>query len=732
MGFIAIAAKHRESVVPTNPDYASMFEMLRIFDRRTQPIDDSIDDTDLQGCDAILVGEPHDEVEIREIETIMKWVETGGSLLLMGAMGGDAAPTGRRENKSNLSDFVEGLSFRDDSLGVDKGVLAGRPFDTKLPVPITKLTGRRGELCYDTGCSLLWRGDRNSVTHRLDAPPGTSAVHGVRLSGSRVSARDPYPADAEGETLLARLRFGRGVVVALGSSWIFKEDTLIRLQNIDFLVWLIGLWIPELASHEINQRKQKPQRHRLLHGYPMPSMMLRATGNEHDAEMLEAGIAPDPDRPLLIGVLPHSFCRPAVKGCGFCTFPHEVYSEEKARSVMAHVVDEIHGFLKRRPEFAQRRVPAVYFGGGTANLVPDDAFVSLCQRLSGAFDLAGAEVTLEGVPSEFLRDGGVILRLLRENLSVCRCRISMGIQTFDTGRLTQMGRRTFGDEDTFRAVAALARDLGMTTSADLLFNLPGQGLNEMRVDVEKAIALELDHVCLYHLVLFRLLGTEWSRDPELLARLPSNDEAMENWMTLREILLARGYRQTTLTNFEHERTADTPDRFLYEEGVLRPEANDWLGFGPSAISLVLDAAFDRGLKWVNPETAEEYVDAVEGPVRVAERHFAYSHFDVKVLFITRGIARLSVDRRIYARLLDADPLEDFESEFRTLEDAGLVTISDVSIDVTPAGMFYADTIAGLIAQSQVRYYRCRAIVEGLRPQAERTFYGNEAAPNRMG
>ncbi len=38
-------------------------------------------------------------------------------------------------------------------------------------------------------------------------------------------------------------------------------------------------------------------------------------------------ILPDfnPDRGLLVGVLPHSFCNPAVAGCGFCTFPHETF-----------------------------------------------------------------------------------------------------------------------------------------------------------------------------------------------------------------------------------------------------------------------------------------------------------------------------------------------------------------------------------------------------------------------
>ena len=50
--------------------------------------------------------------------------------------------------------------------------------------------------------------------------------------------------------------------------------------------------------------------------------------------------------------------------------------------------------------------------------------------------------------------------------------------------------------------------------------------------------------------MFAGLGTEWSRDPALVASLPTNAAAAENWLQLRELLLESGFNQTTLTNFE--------------------------------------------------------------------------------------------------------------------------------------------------------------------------------------
>ncbi len=126
----------------------------------------------------------------------------------------------------------------------------------------------------------------------------------------------------------------------------------------------------------------------------------------------------------------------------------------------------------------------------------------------------------------------------------------MGIQTFDEDRLRIMGRLGFRTTETFGEVVRLGHALGFTISGDLLFNLPGQPLSAMRDDVGRAIEIGLDHISLDHLVMFPGLGTDWSRDPALVASLPPNEVAAHNWLDLRSFLLGRGYYQATLTNFE--------------------------------------------------------------------------------------------------------------------------------------------------------------------------------------
>jgi oxygen-independent coproporphyrinogen-3 oxidase len=452
----------------------------------------------------------------------------------------------------------------------------------------------------------------------------------------------------------------------------------------------------------LHDRMGKPQRHRLLHGYPLAAAMRpRASGQPADDVLVD----PQTGRDLLVGVLPHPYCNPAVTGCGFCTFPHERYHAGRAGEVVEQVVQEIAGRLARQPALARRRVAAVYFGGGTANLTPAGPFRLLCRRLAAAFDLSDAEVTLEGVPAYFVLRKPLLTDILREEIPARHFRLSMGVQTFDEERLRQMGRLAFGTADTFAQVVEQAHARGFTVSADLLFNLPGQSLRAMCQDVEHALHLGLDHLGLYHLVLFRGLGTAWSQDPALLASLPTNEQAAGHWLTLRELLHEHGFVQTTLTNFERAGFQGDRRRFLYEELSFQPDRHDMAGFGPGAISFAAGRSFTGGLKLLNPDAADSYAAGVRKGQPPWDRYFEYDRRDLRIFYLTRRLAALEIDRGRYAQLFGTDVLTDFASAFGALRNEGLVEVTATTVRPTPRGMFYADSIAALLAWRQIEARR---------------------------
>lgn len=456
----------------------------------------------------------------------------------------------------------------------------------------------------------------------------------------------------------------------------------------------------------LKRRLEKPQRHRLLHGYPLAAAMrhLDVEGANPHREH-----APQSERGLLVGVLPHPFCNPKVRGCGFCTFPHEMFQSRKSEAVVEAVIQEIEQRTHDESGWTERPVSGLYFGGGTANLTPPNSFRRLCRQLRKPFDLSQAEVTLEGVPAYFLNRKPLLIDVLQEELPARHFRLSMGVQTFKRATLERMGRMGFGTPETFREVVELAHDRGMTISADLLFNLPGQTLPQMERDLRQAIGIGLDHLGLYHLVMFPGLGTEWSRDPDLVAQLPANPKAADNWLRLRGLLQLNGFYQTTLTNFERTVFRGRATRFLYEELSFQPHLFEMLGFGPSAITFTADSPFRSGLKTLNPDRAEEYTKKVQAKHWIADRGFAYQQIDLKLFYLTRRLATLEIDRAEYQTLFGTDSVQDFPAEFAALFAEYLIEVTPHSIRPAACGMFYADSVSALLAEHRLNVLRRNAL-----------------------
>jgi coproporphyrinogen III oxidase-like Fe-S oxidoreductase len=477
--------------------------------------------------------------------------------------------------------------------------------------------------------------------------------------------------------------------------------------------------VPSPAA-ELARRLAGPQRHRLLQGFPALPLMERLPSARPLAEE-QAGL--DPTRGLIVGVLPHPFCNPRVRGCGFCTFPQGRYGAERAARCVGAVIRELQGRARRCEGISGRRVEALYFGGATANLTPVESFEELGRALAATFDLAGAEVTLEGVPAYFLGRRGVLLDAFA-GVPARQRRLSMGVQTFDAAWRERMGRGGFGGPAEVAQVVAEAHARGWTTSCDLLVNLPGQPREAMVEDVRTAAAMGFDQVCVYHLVLHEGLGTEWSRDPALLAARPDNETAFGSWSAARERLLEDGFVQTTLTNFERADVHASERRFRYEDCSFRPERFDGLGFGPAGITTITRG--DRAVKLVNATDAEEYVDLVHRRVGDGfERVFRYEPEDVRLLHVTRTLARGALDRATYRARFGRDVVADHAPAFDALVAARLVEVEADVVRLTPRGLFFADSVAGLLASRRAEALRDRPDLATGRPwrAGEESFMG---------
>ncbi len=401
----------------------------------------------------------------------------------------------------------------------------------------------------------------------------------------------------------------------------------------------------------------------------------------------------DATRDLIVGVIPHTQCVPRRKACGFCTFPHD-RPDQTARSRSIEAVARDIAAVGSHEALRGRRVHAVYLGGGTANLSSPEELDVLLSALRGPFVLDDAELTLEGTPALFDGWFSSHLKSLSKQL-VAHRRISMGVQTFDPRLLTLMGREKFGDAALVKKLARKSRDLDITTSADLLFNLPGQSLAQMEHDVDTAISAGLDQICLYHLVLYEGLGTPWSKDAALVASLPDNRRAAAHWLALRERLLRAGYEQSTLTNFERSDVKAGPKRFRYEVASFAPDRTDAIGFGPLSLTTFIDWAQRCGLKLLRRKSFT--------PAAWSSNDLAYRYDDLglRLLFLTRSLATTRVELSRYTALFGTSLREEFAAALKAFVDEGLVTLDSSAVTLTPLGMFYADAVVSTLAHGRM-------------------------------
>ena len=220
-----------------------------------------------------------------------------------------------------------------------------------------------------------------------------------------------------------------------------------------------------------------------------------------------------------------------VRRCPYCDFNSHPLKEPLRETEYR---DALLRDLEREFErFGDRRITTVYFGGGTPSLFSPETFQVLLDRLPDA-----REVTLEANPGTVERGDFVGYR--RAGIT----RVSLGAQSFDSARLTLLGR-IHGTDDIGNA-AREAEVAGVESlNIDLMYALPGQTVEAALDDLARAVRLEPDHISWYQLTIEP--KTEFARRPP--AGLPDADRAAEIEAAGIALLAGHGYERYEVSAF---------------------------------------------------------------------------------------------------------------------------------------------------------------------------------------
>lgn len=257
------------------------------------------------------------------------------------------------------------------------------------------------------------------------------------------------------------------------------------------------------------------------------------------------------------------FCRRRCPYCDFAVVAPGDAAVSDLAALQAEYLDALHAEIDMEPRW--EALNAVNFGGGTPSAVGAQAIGGLIDHIDDRFTIAaGAEISVEANPEDITSD--VVAELVAAGVN----RISLGVQSFDDGVLTTLGRSHTADEAR-RAVAACLPSVA--TNIDLIFGTPGESLATWEATVTAALELYPHHVSAYALTVET--GTQLWQEVRAGAPEPDPDDQADKY----ELLVSRA-GEANLVQYEVSNFARPGYSCRYNLATWGQ--GEYLGFGLGA------------------------------------------------------------------------------------------------------------------------------------------------------
>lgn len=362
------------------------------------------------------------------------------------------------------------------------------------------------------------------------------------------------------------------------------------------------------------------------------------------------------------------FCK---SRCSYCDFATGLYDRDLAARYVAALLKDIRN---TRHVDLKREVDTVYFGGGTPSMLSAEQIAEILNAVHECFEVAAnAEVTME------INPGSVDSKGLRQFRQVGINRASFGAQTFDDRELARLGR-AHSSSDT-RGTFESLREVGFdNVSFDLIAGLPGQSLDQWKINVETSLSLRPEHLSFYLLEVHA--GTPLAQHIERgLQPRPDEDLAAEMYEWMLERASVAGYEHYEISNlclpgFESRHN------LKYWQGV------PYYGFGCSAHSY--DGSNHR---WSNERDVLAYVRALENNESPVTTSQVLSRDEVRAEAVYLGMRVMrGLDTSAYRQLFGVDLVQEHIEDWSRFEEAGLIEFDGDVVRLTRAGALMSNEV----------------------------------------
>ncbi|EGD29397.1 coproporphyrinogen dehydrogenase [Streptococcus sanguinis SK72] len=352
--------------------------------------------------------------------------------------------------------------------------------------------------------------------------------------------------------------------------------------------------------------------------------------------------------------------------CYYCDFSKVFIKNQPVDSYLEHLIEEYDSY-------DIKKLRTLYIGGGTPTALSARQLAFLLEKLTDKLDLSYLEeLTIEANPGDLDEEKIAVLKDSPVN------RVSLGVQTFNDRMLKQIGR-SHSEKDIYENIANLKKAGFDNISIDLIYALPKQTMEDVKINVAKAIALDISHMSLYSLILENhTVFMNRMRRGKL--PLPKEDLEAEMFEYIIAELEKAGFEHYEISNF-------SKPGFESRHNLMYWDNAEYYGIGAGASGYV------DGVRYKNHGPIRHYLEAVKaGDARVQEEVLTLKEQMEEEMFL--GLRKKSgVSKKRFEEKFGISFEEQYGAVVSELTEQGLLVPDRDIVRMTKQGLFLGDTVA---------------------------------------
>jgi oxygen-independent coproporphyrinogen-3 oxidase len=251
-------------------------------------------------------------------------------------------------------------------------------------------------------------------------------------------------------------------------------------------------------------------------------------------------------------------------------------------------------------------------------------------------------------------------------------RLSIGIQSLNDNILKRIGRIHNSKE----ALQAIDRAISFgfeNINADVMFNIPGQTVDDINDTISKLVTKQIRHISFYSLKLEE--GTPMyllKKNKKIV--MPEEDLEREMYYAGRNIMEKHGLMQYEISNFSVK-------GYECRHNLKYWKQEEYIGIGPSAHSFLGNVRFS------NPSDLTEYITSGENGVFERNTLEEMDENDIKFEYIMLRL-RLTEGLKFadFKNKFSIDFKEAYKEQIKHLTENNLIESDDDAIRLTKRGM----------------------------------------------